>query len=112
MKKLKVSDDREGFPKIALREISLLRHLDHPNIVKLIAVHPSRPCVADPNVRRIAPLDPEAVPKMPGPMPYPSLQLSSIWMIMEYCPHDLSGLIEIKRQSRGTGKGSEFVSRC
>eukprot|EP01054_Gregarina_sp_Poly1_P009235 Gregarina_sp_Poly_1__9234@NODE_56_length_17373_cov_108_729111_g48_i0_p3_GENE_NODE_56_length_17373_cov_108_729111_g48_i0NODE_56_length_17373_cov_108_729111_g48_i0_p3_ORF_typecomplete_len623_score99_48Pkinase/PF00069_25/1_2e64Pkinase_Tyr/PF07714_17/3_4e34Kinaselike/PF14531_6/5_1e13Kdo/PF06293_14/1_6e07Kdo/PF06293_14/1_1e03Pkinase_fungal/PF17667_1/4_3e06WaaY/PF06176_11/0_0065RIO1/PF01163_22/0_084EcKinase/PF02958_20/0_15Seadorna_VP7/PF07387_11/0_17_NODE_56_length_17373_cov_108_729111_g48_i0144061627 len=44
VKKLKLAEDRDGFPKLALREIALLNELnDHPNIVKLISVVYSLP---------------------------------------------------------------------
>eukprot|EP01053_Blabericola_migrator_P000477 Blabericola_migrator_1__476@NODE_1114_length_5386_cov_54_807295_g761_i0_p2_GENE_NODE_1114_length_5386_cov_54_807295_g761_i0NODE_1114_length_5386_cov_54_807295_g761_i0_p2_ORF_typecomplete_len487_score97_79Pkinase/PF00069_25/1e64Pkinase_Tyr/PF07714_17/4_7e07Pkinase_Tyr/PF07714_17/7_6e26Kinaselike/PF14531_6/1_7e13Kdo/PF06293_14/7_4e09Pkinase_fungal/PF17667_1/3_9e06WaaY/PF06176_11/0_0025RIO1/PF01163_22/6_4e03RIO1/PF01163_22/0_039EcKinase/PF02958_20/0_1Seadorna_VP7/PF07387_11/0_13FTA2/PF13095_6/2_8e0 len=44
LKKLKLAEDRDGFPKLALREIALLNELrDHPNIVKLISVVYSLP---------------------------------------------------------------------
>lgn len=35
MKKIKLDDEDEGFPSTALREISALKELDHPNIIKL-----------------------------------------------------------------------------
>ena len=35
MKKVKVEDSSDGIPSTSLREISVLRSLDHPNIVKL-----------------------------------------------------------------------------
>jgi hypothetical protein len=34
LKKIKLEVDDEGVPSTALREISLLKELDHPNIVK------------------------------------------------------------------------------
>ena len=36
MKKVKVEDNNDGIPSTSLREISVLRSLDHPNIVKWI----------------------------------------------------------------------------
>ena len=35
MKKVQVEDSSDGIPSTSLREISVLRSLDHPNIVKL-----------------------------------------------------------------------------
>lgn len=35
IKKMKIDIDQEGIPSTALREITILRELDHPNIVKL-----------------------------------------------------------------------------
>lgn len=34
MKKVKIEDSSDGIPSTSLREISVLRSLDHPNIVK------------------------------------------------------------------------------
>lgn len=34
LKKIKVEAEDEGVPSTAIREISLLKELDHPNIVK------------------------------------------------------------------------------
>lgn len=38
LKKIRLVDDEEGIPSTAIREISLLKDLNHPNIVKLIDV--------------------------------------------------------------------------
>jgi cyclin-dependent kinase len=35
IKKIRLEDEDEGIPSTALREISALKQLDHPNIVKL-----------------------------------------------------------------------------
>jgi serine/threonine protein kinase len=36
MKKIRLETEEEGVPSTAIREISLLRELDHPNVVKLM----------------------------------------------------------------------------
>jgi hypothetical protein len=38
MKKIRLESEEEGVPSTAIREISLLKELQHPNIVKLIQV--------------------------------------------------------------------------
>ncbi|PVV01461.1 hypothetical protein BB560_004119 [Smittium megazygosporum] len=38
LKRIKIEFEREGFPVTAMREIKLMRKLDHPNITKLIDV--------------------------------------------------------------------------
>lgn len=35
MKKVRLENEREGFPITAVREIKILRQLDHKNVVKL-----------------------------------------------------------------------------
>ena len=36
LKKIRLESEDEGIPSTAIREISLLKELNHPNIVKLI----------------------------------------------------------------------------
>jgi cyclin-dependent kinase 10 len=38
LKKVRMEKEKEGVPLTALREVKLLRSLDHPNIVKLLDV--------------------------------------------------------------------------
>ena len=38
LKKVKIEHSDEGIPSTALREISLLRELDHPGIVRLLDI--------------------------------------------------------------------------
>lgn len=38
LKKLDLSHEKEGFPITALREIKILRMLDHANVVKLLEI--------------------------------------------------------------------------
>mmetsp|Transcript_10949 Transcript_10949/g.12416 ORF Transcript_10949/g.12416 Transcript_10949/m.12416 type:complete len:117 (-) Transcript_10949:12-362(-) len=42
LKRIRLEIEDEGVPSTALREISLLRELEHPNIVKLIDVEHSQ----------------------------------------------------------------------
>jgi serine/threonine protein kinase len=41
MKKIRLETEEEGVPSTAIREISLLRELKHPNVVKLSQAHGS-----------------------------------------------------------------------
>ena len=41
IKKIKMEHCTEGIPQTTIREISFLKELDHPNIVKLLDVVPS-----------------------------------------------------------------------
>ena len=38
LKKIKIKQPEEGVPSVELREISLLKELDHPAVVKLLEV--------------------------------------------------------------------------
>jgi len=38
LKKVRLENEMEGFPITAVREIKILRQLNHPNIVKLIEI--------------------------------------------------------------------------
>jgi cyclin-dependent kinase len=38
LKKIKLETEQEGIPSTAIREIALLKELQHPNIVRLVNV--------------------------------------------------------------------------
>ena len=39
VKKIRLENEDEGMPSTAMREIAILKELDHPSIVKLLDVH-------------------------------------------------------------------------
>ena len=43
LKMIKMDNDKEGFPITAMREIKLLKSLNHPNIVNLVEIVTSQP---------------------------------------------------------------------
>ena len=70
LKKLIYEDEKDGFPITALREIQILKEINHSNIVKLLDVLASKPCIN--NIK------------------------GNFYLLLEYIEHDLSGLLEKK----------------
>lgn len=73
MKRVNLRNEREGFPATAVREVRALRRLDHPNIVSLLDV-----CAAPPTPGSNSPGD--------------------AYLIFEYAPSDLTGLMAYRKQ--------------
>ncbi|GAU98889.1 hypothetical protein RvY_09972-2 [Ramazzottius varieornatus] len=72
LKKVRLENEREGFPITAVREIKILRELDHPNIVKLLEIVTDKQDAVD--FRR----DREG----------------AFYLVFEYMDHDLMGLLD------------------
>jgi serine/threonine protein kinase len=70
LKKIRMDNEKEGFPITAIREIKILKQLHHPNIINL------REIVASSSSK-----------KRPG--------RGSIYLVFEYMDHDLTGLMEL-----------------
>lgn len=70
LKKIETEKEVQGYPITALREISHLKKLDHPNIVKLYEIVTSKPI--------------------------PPSKRGSTFLVFEYVEHDLMGLIARK----------------
>jgi len=68
LKKVKMDNEKEGFPITAIREIKILKNLKHPNIVRLREIVTSRG--HDHNKQK-----------------------GNVYMVFEYAEHDLAGLI-------------------
>jgi cyclin-dependent kinase 12/13 len=67
LKKVRMDNEKEGFPITAIREIKILKNLAHKNVVKLKEIVVSRAHAANQNK-------------------------GSIYMVFEYLDHDLTGL--------------------
>eukprot|EP00466_Bigelowiella_natans_P019689 jgi/Bigna1/144639/aug1.89_g19347 len=65
LKRIKKEKDKEGFPITAIREIKFLKNIHHENIVNLVDVVSS-----------------------------PGAGGKSVYMVFEYCDHDLTGLLD------------------
>lgn len=100
LKKLKLNEEREGFPKSSIREISLLRYLDHPNIVKFHGMAFSKPPSQD--GRNGAGGRPVSQGDEAHLLPVERTRLQgakgSVWMVFEYLPFDLTGTIDQLRE--------------
>ena len=70
MKKILMHNEKDGFPVTAVREIKLLKQLDHINILKLVEMAIERPKSTSTNKK------------------------TSFFMVTPYMDHDLSGLLE------------------
>ncbi|RPA76372.1 Pkinase-domain-containing protein [Ascobolus immersus RN42] len=71
LKKILMANEKEGFPITALREIKLLKILDHPNVLSLLEM---------------------AVERQQDP--YKKKTTIFMYMVTPYMDHDLSGLLE------------------
>ena len=69
LKKIRMDNEKEGFPITAVREIVLLSRLEHPNVVKLVEI-----CTA---------------PPQPG-----NAYKGSVFLVLEYLDHDLAGIAD------------------
>lgn len=81
LKKIR-KEKKEGFPITAIREIKILKSLTHHNVVALLDV------VSSGAWWQPAKLSPEEARTWD----------SSVYMVFEYCDHDLTGLMEAKIQ--------------
>lgn len=81
LKLIKMEGVKEGLPITAMREIKLLKQLQHPNIVNLVEIVTNNPTSLDHfNSER-------------------GLSRGQLYLVFEYAEHDLQGVLE---------KGVEF----
>ncbi|KAK9365755.1 kinase-like domain-containing protein [Lipomyces kononenkoae] len=71
LKKILMHNEKEGFPITAIREIRILKHLSHENVIPLLEMSIER-AVWDKNTKR----------------------RGQIYMVTPYMDHDLAGLLE------------------
>ncbi|KAK3700498.1 hypothetical protein QZH41_015721 [Actinostola sp. cb2023] len=71
MKKVRTDNEKEGFPITAVREIKILRQLNHPNIINLKEIVTDKPNAMD--FRK---------------------DKGAFYLVFEYMDHDLMGLLE------------------
>jgi serine/threonine protein kinase len=63
LKKVRLENEKEGFPITAVREIKILRQLDHDNIVKLLDIVTDQPGQRTPGH---SPATPFGIPRTPS----------------------------------------------
>ena len=68
-----MDNDKEGFPITAMREIKLLKQLNHENIVCLVEIVTSRPTTSKINSKE---------------------ERGQVFLVFEYAEHDLQGVLE------------------
>ncbi|GMR42520.1 hypothetical protein PMAYCL1PPCAC_12715 [Pristionchus mayeri] len=73
LKKVRLEHEREGFPITAVREIKILRELNHKNVVKLLDIVTDKQTASDMRHDK-----------------------GSFYLVFEYVDHDLMGLLESK----------------
>lgn len=76
LKKVRMDNEKEGFPITAIREIKILKKLQHANVIKLKEIVTSKGPEKEDNIK------PGDANKFKG----------SIYMVFEYMDHDLTGL--------------------
>ncbi|KAK3135645.1 hypothetical protein QOZ80_5BG0421650 [Eleusine coracana subsp. coracana] len=78
LKKIRMDNEREGFPITAIREIKILKKLHHPNVIQLKEI-----------VTSPGPEKDEQGKQIEG-----NKYKGSIYMVFEYMDHDLTGLAD------------------
>ncbi|CAI4229132.1 unnamed protein product [Auanema sp. JU1783] len=76
LKKVRLENEKEGFPITAVREIKILRQLNHPNIVKLHDIVTDKQTTNDLRCDKV-----------------------NFYLVFEYVDHDLTGLLEASANS-------------
>lgn len=97
MKKVRLENEKEGFPITAVREIKILRQLNHKNIVNLREIVTDKPNALDfRKVRIVNYHDALKPPSVTNSFPcFLCLQdKGSFYLVFEYMDHDLMGLLE------------------
>lgn len=79
LKKVRMENEKEGFPMTALREIRILQLLNHDNIVNLVEI-----CRAKAT-------------------PY-NREKGSIYLVFDFCEHDLAGLLSCEEVKFSLGE--------
>lgn len=77
LKKIRMDNEKEGFPITAIREIKILKKLQHENVIKLKEIVTSPGREADEQVNQEG-----------------NRYKGSIYMVFEYMDHDLTGLAD------------------
>jgi serine/threonine protein kinase len=82
LKRINKESETEGFPITAIREVSILKSLDHENIVKMYDVVSSHQYAEGPGKGET------------------KFAEKNIYMVFEFCDHDLKGLFDQHKQDK------------
>ena len=86
LKKVRMDNEKEGFPMTALREIRILQQLKHVNVMKLEEICRSK---ASPYNR----------------------EKGSIYLVLEFCEHDLAGLLSCEEVRFSLGEIKSIIQQ-
>ena len=118
LKKVRMDNEKEGFPITAIREIKILKSLTHNNVVKMKEIVVSRvrlvrlrgaktPVKSADSAStraRLCPLNPKrcgvGLRRLPTQAHAANQNKGSIYMVFEYMDHDLTGLAGMRKRRK------------
>lgn len=96
LKKVRLDNEKEGFPITAIREIKILRQLNHKSIINMKEIVTDKEDALDFKNDKGPPLPPP--PHLRSDLPVtlfpPLLSAGAFYLVFEYMDHDLMGLLE------------------
>ena len=91
LKKIRMDNEKEGFPITAIREIKLLKNLDHENVIRLKEIVRSQSALKAPSSSRLYILQPAV--KLPMLHLYQRVLCHKQHICLAWCPEGHVGLL-------------------